>query len=86
MPIAVVDMLLLSGLAGKPVNTCPVLCAKPVIDETCKLSVDERGLYPDYAVTMSIAKKAQRGSGNEITGVQVDSDGDITLVATVYSH
>ncbi len=46
------------------VSMRPVLCEKSVIDETCKLSVDESELYPDYVVTRAMAKNTEASQNN----------------------
>ncbi len=63
-----------------------MLCEKRVIHETCKVSVNESELYPDCAMTRAVTtKKAKKESRNDVSGVQVDRDGDMTLSETVYS-
>ncbi len=49
IPIESVHVLLGNDFAGGQVDIilCPVLCEKPVIDDTCKLSVGESELYPE---------------------------------------
>ncbi len=39
---------------------CPLLCEKPVVDETCTMSVDESQLYLECVVTRAMATKAKR--------------------------
>ncbi len=56
IPVEGVYMLLGNDIAGGQVNMCPVLCEKPVLDETCTLSVDEPQLYPDCVVTRAMTK------------------------------
>ncbi len=41
IPVEGVHMLLGNGIAGGQVNMCPVLCEKPVVEETCTLSAVE---------------------------------------------
>ncbi len=41
IPVECVHMLLGKDFVGGQVNMCPVLCEKPVVEETCTLSVDE---------------------------------------------
>ncbi len=67
------------------VDRCPVLCEKPVVDETCTLSADVPQLYPECAITRAMAKKAERESHSDVTDVQGDTDGDMTLSEIVYS-
>ncbi len=85
IPVDGVHMLLGSDLAGGQADTCPVLCEKPVIDETCSMSVIVPELYPGYVVTRAMDKKFERESQSDVTGVQDDTDGDMTLSETVYS-
>ena len=49
-----VCMLLGNDLAGEQVDICPVLCLQPVIDKTCKLSVEESEWYLKCVVTRSM--------------------------------
>ncbi len=78
-------MLLESDSAGRQVDMCHVLCEKHVTDETCTMSVDESELYPECVVTRVMAKKVERKSQNDVTGVQGDIGGDMTLSETVYN-
>ena len=41
IPVEGVNMLLGNGIAGGQVNMCPMLCEKPVVEETCTMSVDD---------------------------------------------
>ncbi len=52
---------------------CPVLCEKPVVDETYTLSVDESQLYPECVVTRAMAKKAKKESYSDASNVQGDT-------------
>ncbi len=85
IPVEGVHMLLGNDIAGGQVNTCPVLCEKPVVDEIFTLSVDESQLYPECVVTRATAKRAKRESHSDVTDVQGDTEGDMTLSETVYS-
>ncbi len=85
IPVQGVHMLLGNDIAGGQVNMCPVLCEKPVVDETCTLSVVEFLLYPECVVTRAMTKKAERESHSDVTDVQGDTEGVLTLSETVYS-
>lgn len=64
---------------------CPVLCEKPVINETFNVTVDESKFIPGCLVTRPMGKKAKWLQDDE-TVLQGDSDGDImTLSETGYS-
>ena len=56
IPVEGVHMLLGNDIAGGQVNMCPVLCEKPVLDETCTLSVGESQLHPEYVVTRAMTR------------------------------
>ena len=67
IPVEGVHMVLGNDIAGGQVNVCPVLCEKPVVDETCTLSAVESQLYPECVVTRAMTKKAERESHSDVT-------------------
>ncbi len=75
-----VHMLLGNDLAGGQVNMCPVLCEKPV------MSVDKSELQPECDATRVMSQKPERESENDVSGIQGDSDGDMTLSERLYSN
>ncbi len=78
-------MLFVNNISGGQVNTCPVLCEKHVIEETCTLSVDESQLYPECVVTRAMDTKAKGELQTDVTVVQSDTSGDMTLLEAKYS-
>ncbi len=56
-----------------------------MINETCRMSVEESELYPECVVIIAMVKKPERESQNVVTGVQGDTDDDMTFSETMYS-